>query len=283
MYYGMLAVASALFGTQFLFNQMFRRNFQSNSLMASAVSGFGGAFFGLISMLIVNGFCFEYSHFSLIMAIIKVLNGFLFTYCSMKSLGKINLSLYSTFSMLGGMALPFVAGILFFQEDLTLGKSICFLLIACSVLLTFKKGGTQKSGKKYYIGVFVFNGMSGVITKFYEAAAYAQISAAGFSILVALLSMLGYSVILMILKPNLKKLNIKSICGILGSGVSNKIANWLMLIALSHVPASAEYPFITGGTMIVSTILSYFVKDKPSKRELLAVLIALIGVIALIL
>ena len=87
---------------------------------------------------------------------------------------------------------------------------------------------------------------------------------------------------LFVLKPDFKKLNAKAVCGILGSGVFNKVANWLMLIALSYVPASAEYPFITGGTMIVSTILSYFVKDKPSKRELLSVLIALIGVITLI-
>lgn len=126
-------------------------------------------------------------------------------------------------------------------------------------------------------------GLSGVISKFYAAAPYERISAAGYSILVALLSISVYMVMLFYLKPDLKKLNVKAVGGILGSGVFNKVANWLMLVALAYVPASAEYPFITGGTMIISTILSYFVKDKPSKRELLSVLIALIGVIALIL
>ena len=283
IYYGMLAAASAMFGTQFLFKQVFRRNYKSNTLEATAVSGFGGSVFGLVSMLLVNGFCFEYSHFSMLMAFISTLNGFLFTFCSMKALGKINLSLYSTFSMLGGMALPFAVGILFFNEELTLGKSICFVLISFSFLLTLKKDDTAKSEKKYYVGVFIFNGMAGVISKFYAAAPYERVSAAGYSILVALLSIVAYMVMLFYLKPDLKKLNLKAVSGILGSGVFNKVANWLMLVALAYVPASAEYPFITGGTMIVSTVLSYFVKDRPSKRELLSVLIALIGVIALIL
>ena len=283
IYYGMLATASAMFGTQFLFNQMFRRNFKSNNMEATAVFGFGGAIFGFLSLLLVNGFCFEYSHFSMLMAIIKTLNGFLFTYCSMKALGKINLSLYATFSMLGGMALPFAAGILFFNEELTVEKGICFALISLSFLLTMKKEESEKTEKKYYVGVFLFNGMAGVISKFYTAAPYERISAAGYSILAALLSIAVYMVMLIYLEPDLKKLNVKAAGSILGGGIFNNIANWLMLIALAYVPASAEYPFITGGTMIVSTILSYFVKDRPSKRELLSVLIALIGVIALIL
>ena len=282
IYYGMLASASAMFGTQFLFKQVFRKNYKSNSMEATAVSGFGGAIFGLISMLFANGFSLEYSHFSMFVALLQTVNGFLFTYCSMKALGKINLSLYSIFSMLGGMALPFATGILFFDETLTPGTCICFILITLSFLLTLKKGDSNVSEKKYYVGVFLFNGMSGVISKFYYAADYERISAAGYSILVALLSIVVYLVMLLFLKPDLSKLNPKAVGGILGSGVLNKMANWLMLLALAHVPASAEYPFITGGTMIVSTILSYFTKDKPTKRELLSILIAFIGVLALI-
>ena len=279
----MLTAAAAMFGTQFLFKQVFRRNYHGNAMEATAVSGLGGAIFGLICMLCVNGFCFEYSHFSILMAAVSTLNGLFFTFCSMKALGKINLSLYSTFSMLGGMALPFAAGILFFDEQLTLGKSLCFILISISFLFTLKKDDNTKSEKKYYIGVFLFNGMAGVISKFYAAGPFEKVSAAGYSILTAILSVLTYAILLICLKPNLRKLNLKAIGGIFGSGVLNKVANWLMLIALVHVPASAEYPFITGGTMIISTAWAYFMKDKPSKRELLSILIAFLGIIALIL
>ena len=281
----MLAGASFMFGTQFLFTQIFRKNFRGNSMEATAVSGFGGAVFGLLAMFLVNGFHLEYSHFALIMAAIQTFNGLLFTFCSMKSLGKINLSLYSIFSMLGGMVLPFAVGILFFNEALTPGKCICILLISLAFALTLKKGPKQSdsNGVIYYIGIFIFNGMSGVISKIYNAAPYERISAAGYSILVSLLSMAAYLIMLLYLRPKLQTLNAKSVWGILGSGILNRTANWIMLIALLHVSASAQYPFITGGTMIVSTILSYFTANKPSKRELLSVLIAMIGVIALIL
>jgi drug/metabolite transporter (DMT)-like permease len=54
-----------------------------------------------------------------------------------------------------------------------------------------------------------------------------------------------------------------------------------MIEALLFLPASAQYPFITGGTIIVSAIISLFTDKKPTKRELLAVLIAFIGVLLL--
>ena len=284
IYYGMLAGASVMFGTQFLFTQMFRKSYKGNSIEATAVSGFGGAVFGLFSMFVVNGFCFEYSHFAMVMAVIQTISGLLFTFCSMKALGKINLSLYSIFSMLGGMALPFAAGILFFDEELTWAKSIGLLLIVLSFLFTLKKDTDHSNGteKIYYIGVFIFNGMSGVLSKIYYAAPYERISAAGYSILTAILSAGVYLGMLLYLKPNIKMLNTKAIAGIFGSGVLNKVANWLLLVALVYVPASAQYPFITGGTMITSTSLAYLTKNKPGKREFLAVWIALVGVIVLI-
>ena len=284
MYYGMLVGASVMFGTQFLFTQMFRKSYKGNSIDATSVSGFGGAVFGLVSMFLVNGFCFEYSHFAMVMAVIQTISGLLFTFCSMKALGKINLSLYSIFSMLGGMALPFAVGIIFFEEPFTWTKGVGLCLIILSFLFTLKKdmnhsGGTEKI---YYIGVFIFNGMSGVLSKIYYAAPYERISAAGYSILTALLSAGAYLGMLLYRKPNLKLLNAKAIVGIFGSGVLNKVANWLLLVALVYVPASAQYPFITGGTMITSTCLACLTKDKPGRRELWAVWIALVGVIVLI-
>ena len=284
LYYGMLAGASVMFGTQFLFTRLFRKSYKGNSIEATAVSGFGGAVFGLLSMFLVNGFCFEYSHFAMVMAVIQTIAGLLFTFCSMKALGKINLSMYSIFSMLGGMALPFAAGIFFFEEPLTLAKSTGLLLIVISFLFTLKKETGHSDGREmiYYIGVFIFNGMSGVLSKIYYAAPYERISAAGYSILTALLSAVVYLGMLLYLKPNIKLINTKAIAGIFGSGVLNKIANWLLLVALVYVPASAQYPFITGGTMITSTCFAYLTEDKPSRREFWAVWIALVGVIILI-
>ena len=88
--------------------------------------------------------------------------------------------------------------------------------------------------------------------------------------------------ILVIVKGEKRKINLPVIVSMAGSGALGNIANWLLLIALLNLPASAQYPFVTGGTMIVSTIISVFSDKKPNKREILAVIFAFVAVLILI-
>lgn len=287
-----------MFGLMFFFNDMFRKHYGSG-LQATLVNTFGAGTFGLISLLIIKGFVFEFSWFALLMSMISAINGFAFSYCSLKALGKINLSLYSLFSMLGGMALPFVYGILFSSDAFTLGKAVCFIIITISLLLTVEKD-EKGSGKIYYAGVFIFNGMSGVIAAIFSAVNgndnlnIGKISSAGFSILKSIVSIVFAGAVLLIIKKEKRKLGIKTIVAMAGSGALGNIANWILLIPLSTtlitfgsvslggLPASAQYPFITGGTMIVSTIISLFAAKKPTAKELIAVILAFVGVVLLI-
>ena len=113
LYYGIIMAAVVMFSLQFWFNQQFERQCGSGLRpMLIFSSGYSAA--GLLVLLIINGFRLEFSWFSMIMAILTALNGMAYTFCSLKALEKINLSLYSVFSMLGGMMLPFIFGILFF-------------------------------------------------------------------------------------------------------------------------------------------------------------------------
>lgn len=57
----------------------------------------------------------------------------------------------------------------------------------------------------------------------------------------------------------------------------------MLVLALVHVDASVQYPMVTGGTMIVSTALSFFGDKKPNKGEILGVLLAFLGMLALFL
>ena len=279
--YGLLTASTIMFGFMFFFKDIFRKNYGSG-LQATLVMSIGGGIFGLASLLIIKGFVFEFSVFALIMAIISSLNGLLFSFCSLKALGKINLSLYSLFSMLGGMALPFLSGIIFHEEPLTFGKVACFIIITLALLLTVEKG-KKKSGALYYIGVFVFNGMSGVIAKVYQDLPFEKISSAGYSILKAIVSILLSSIILLCIHREKKKINWQCVLGMAGSGMLSNVANWLLLIALLNIPASAQYPFVTGGTMIISTIISLFTDKKPTTKEIIAVILAFFGVLILIL
>ena len=54
-----------------------------------------------------------------------------------------------------------------------------------------------------------------------------------------------------------------------------------MIIALAHVDASVQYPMVTGGVIIVSTLISLFEERKPSKKEVLSVVVAFLGLLLL--
>lgn len=272
LYYGLLTAAVTMFSFQFLFNRIFEKEY-GNSLRAMFVFSAGSSLVGLLGLLIINGFKVEYTHFSLLMAFFAALDSIGYTYFSLKALGRINLSLYSMFAMLGGMILPSVTGIVFYNEELTLGKGICYALLLLSLLMTVKKG-EKKSGYVYYMGVFMLNGMSGVLSTVFSNAPYEKTSDAGYSVLIAATALVICLVFLPFIKGDGKRLTKKAVFSMGGYGVLCRLGNYLLLIALAHIPASAQYPFVTGGVMIISTVISLFTKNKPSKREIIGVAVA---------
>lgn len=282
MYYGLIILSVVMFGGCFALNDAYRQQ-QGGTLRPVLQFSLISSLAGLLVLLAANGFQLEFTMFTFILALVASLSGFGFTFCSFKALGSINLSVFSLFSMIGGMALPFFQGILFYGEPVTVAKLVCVAFICWALLLTVERGKKAK-GTIYYIGVFVLNGMSGVLSKLFAEAAYPKTSAAGYAILSALCSVV-ISLLLLLLffrKPEgSRKLSFAGITLSAANGVFNRIANLILVIALTHVDASVQYPMVTGGVMIVSTLLCFFGKNKPSKREVLSVILAFIGMLAL--
>ncbi len=281
MYYGILGIAVFLFSLQFYMNHRYQKD-NGTSLGATMVFVCLSNLAGLIILLAVNGLHLTVTPFGLLMASVDTANNLLFLWCSMKALDKINLSLYSVFSMLGGMTFPFLAGLLFYGEPLTLGKGVCFVLVAVSLLFTVQKG-EKKSGRLYYAGIFILNGMSGVIAKVFNDAPYPKGTAADFTILSALVTVISAVVLLSFCKERPRKLTLASLTAAVGNGFFGRFANYLLLIALLHLPASAQYPMITGGVMVVSTLLCLATPNKPKRNDWIAVAFSFTGVLALVL
>ncbi|MBQ6898978.1 MAG: hypothetical protein IJN70_08345 [Clostridia bacterium] len=279
IYYGILLAAVTMFSFQFLFNGIFEKEY-GNGLRAMLVFSAGSSLVGFLILFVINGFKFEFTWFSALMSFFAALDSIGYTYFSLKALGRINLSLYSMFSMLGGMILPSVVGILFYNEELTVGKGICYALLLMSLLLSSEKG-EKKSGYIYYMGVFVLNGMSGVLSTIFQNAPYEKTSAAGYSMLIALTALVICLLFLPFVKGSGERLTKKAVVSMGGYGVLCRVGNYLLLIALAHLPASAQYPFVTGGVMIISTIISMFTKNKPSKREITGVAISFAALVIL--
>ena len=184
--------------------------------------------------------------------------------------------------MLGGMMLPFVVGIVFYSEPVTVANAVCVIFVITALLITvsWKK---KTGGELYYVGVFVLNGMSGVLSKIYEDATYPKVSSAGYSLWMAVMSVLITGVALICIHKKVKMPSIKAIAYSAGGGALNRVANFLLLIALSVLPASVQYPFVTGGVIIVSTVIAALTKQKPSRKEIFAVCLSFVGILALVL
>jgi len=271
-----------MFGANFALNNQYRKRMGSGffpSFFLATLSSLAG----VLVLFPINGFRFEYALFPQLMALAATTNSLFLNFCSLKTLGKVNLSLYSLFMMLGGMALPSVAGVLFFEEGMSWAKGICYLFIMAALLCTVEKSD-KKGGAIYYIGVFVLNGLSGVISKIYQSADYVKISQSGYSLLCAMTTFVVAGVMSLILYSSYRK-NFRASAipfSLIGGGI-NRIANLLLLVALSQVPASVQYPMVTGGVMIVSTVIACFSENKPTKKQWLAVGLSFVGILLLVL
>ena len=286
MYYGFIIVSVLMFGGCFFLNDVYRKKRNASDVLKTFESMFIGSIVGLIILFIINGFKLEFTWFTLLIVLLTTLNNMAFNYCSFKALKHINLSMFSLFTMLGGMLLPFLQGLIFYDEQLTIGKVICVVLILISLILTIKNNN-KKGGYIYYIGIFILNGMSGVLSKLFLEAPFEKTSVEGYSIFLALVSIIVSAGMLVYLtkvrKEKLALLNFKTSSFCMIHGALDKIANFLLVISLVHVQSSIQYPLVTGGVIIVSTINSYFSGVKPTIKEIISVIIAFIGLLILFL
>lgn len=283
MYYLLVIIAVIFFGGCFTLNDVYRK-LRSSSMASSLESSFVGSLAGLIVLLFISGFDFQATPFTLLVAFASAFASISFAFCSFKALDSANLSMYSLFSMLGGMILPFFQGILFYGEKITISKIVCIIFVGIALTLTVSRDKTKK-GAVYYIGVFVLNGMVGVLSKFFTSAPFEKTSAEWFSIWIAIFTAVisGVLWLLFFRKKSMARYTWQALGVSSLNGVINRIANFLLVVALAHIDASVQYPMVTGGVIIVSTLISLFGKNKPSNKEVISVLMAFAGTLALFL
>lgn len=263
------------------------REISGSGFRATLESNLLGGAAGTVGLLLINGLQLDFTPFTLVMSLWSVINGLCFAVFSRKAMDRVNLSVYSLFAMLGGMVLPFIHSIIFFGEPLTLAKGICFALISVSLILTVERGNGKRNYKSaiYYGGVFIFNGMSGVISKIFASAPFEKTNAAVYSLYGSFWNILISSVLLIVIArktPKLVRTPVSIGCA-MASGFINKIGNFILVFSLAFVHASVQYPMVTGGTIIFSTLFAFFGKKKPKKKELISVAVAFLAVLLLVL
>lgn len=282
VYYIMLICAAALFSVQFFFQKKFETTYGTDvksALVFSVGTGLGMSLISLVIALVMEGMYITL--FSTIVGFVHGLASFLFMYCSLKALQYANLSVFSVFSMLGGMLLPFFYGTVFANEELTVGKVICCTLITLAVICTIT--GDKAQNKKayfYYIAVFVTNGMTSVCASVHQN--YPSINVDSYSYMVissAWLMILG-----LIFLPFVKTKRAVPKSAILqmsGFSLCSGIGNIILMLALLVLDASVQFPYSTGAAVVFSAVITLIMKEKMKKNEIVAVIIAFFATVAM--
>ncbi len=280
LYYTLVIISTVLFSLQFLFTQRFQET-SGTGMKPTLVFSLYKSLVIIFMMLLISGFKIGFSWFSLLMATVYAVSSMAMSYYSLKAFAVANLSVYSVFSMLGGMILPFFLGVLFFDEgDKLVFKIICCALIVVAVLLNIKSGKQDKKALFYYFAVFVLNGMSGVISKLHQSSPYSPVDSTSFMLWSSVVTVVLSAAWLLIAYRQIPLIKGKNIFFVTGYGVFNGLGNLFLLIALSGesgLPASVQYPLVTGGVMVCSTIISTIRKEKLTVREYIATFIALLA------
>lgn len=312
MYYAMLIGASFLFGSQFMVTKAFEKNYGKTvraSLSFSLLySLFAGMIFFIIK-LISSGTVFNLNPFSLCMAFGLSLVNILSSAIGIKTLALGDIAVYSLFLMLGGMIVPFFAGIVFLKESVSVCNliGVAIMIIALCLPVFFGKknknagkaqtdGDTKKKTSVFFyvlcVFLFILNGLSSTLSKFNSvregAALGAEFTFYTYGIQFVI-SLAAFALTTASGKSDKTQNEEKQPvilfrpvaigCGA-AFGAVNGTAFLMSSVAAEHVVAVAQYPLITGATILFSSLLAFlFYREKPTALQLVQIVISLAATI----
>ncbi len=297
--YIIIVLATVCFAAQFAFTKLFEQSIAQNrtaTLVMMSVTGI----IGTLIFLAANGFSVAISPISAIWAVVFALVMIPYYMIGIKALSLGSLAVYSMFMMLGGMLLPFFYGVLFLKEAPSAAQIVGTVLLTICIIMqaVFQNDGMikNKNGKKVNrciffvlcLSIFFLNGMTGVIAKAHEISPD-TVDEKSFTVIYCLLIsvmslvILGISFLkdrsakLAIIK-NSVKLRPLAIMAMIGAAAYG--GNFLQLLAADTVPASVQFPLVSGGVIVLSALVSAFAfKEKISKKEWLSIAGAFISTV----
>ena len=283
--YVLIIIADLLLAVTFVFQKRYQ-NLSGTSMKAGLVYNSIVGFFSALMFLYINRFDIKVTGFSLLMAAIFAAVIIIYIFIGFKLMEKGCMSLYTLFLMAGGMTVPYIWGVLFLDEDLTLLRTLGLIAIIAAICIS--NFGAKKTDKKIIfmcIAVFLLNGVSSVISKMHQINPVSQIvTSPDFAFLVMTIKSAACAGILLINRKRFSAdsrngVSVKTILLIaLFAGIADGISYMLQLIGATQLPASVLYPMVTGGSVIITSLAAVVVfKEKLSARQRAGIAICFVG------
>lgn len=282
--YLLLAVAVFLLAV----DSIFRKKYQEaagSSMKAGLTFNILVGFTAAVVFWIFNGFKWESTPFSQLMAIAQALLGVAYGIIGFKVMKEGGVALYALFLMTGSMVVPYVWGLLFLNEPFSwlrlAGLVVIFAAVTISKVSDFKANPKQMA---LCIAVFFFNGFVSVISKVHQVEVnYPVISAAAFTVVVNFwkmaLSGMAYGAVFKKFREQPKLPPLRKIYPyVVGCTMTGGIYYVLQLLVAGKVSASVMYPMMTGGNIIFSALLGKVIlHEQLSKRAIIGIILCFAG------
>ena len=289
MEYILILLAVACFAAQFAFTKLYE-GAAGQTATASLVMLVSTSLVGALIFFCAGGFSVSFSPISTLWAASFAVIMIPYYMIGIKVLSLGSLAIYSMFMMLGGMLVPFFYGILFLSEPITVGKAAGTVLLTVFIVLqaVWQKSSDseKKGGKTKYLFfilclvIFFINGMTGVIAKAHSISIGAVDEASFTATYCAMTAILSLLILLIsCLKSGREKAKVikgalktkpLAVMALLGAAAYG--GNFLQLLAAEKVPASVQFPLVSGGVIVLSALVSALIfREKISKKEWISV------------
>lgn len=285
----MLITAAILLAVDFSVQNVYGR---LKGVSPKSMLGFN-CLLGLFTVLIfysANGFSFVFTLYSFAMAAIMNTLVFCYRIIGFHLMKKGNMASYTMFLMAGGMIVPYIWGILFLDEKVSVFGMIALIFVLCGIVLS--NSCSKKEILNNFLmcfAVFFLNGFVSVVSKLHQIQEnFATVSAEEFVILGAMFNFVFSGFLYMFWKKDetLKHSgkNILAAVTIIASAAVGGLSYFLQLRGAESLPATMLYPFVSGGSIVFSAAASAAIfKEKFSAKRVVGVIICFVGTLIFLL
>jgi drug/metabolite transporter (DMT)-like permease len=299
MEYVLIFLAVICFVGQFAFTKIYegtvKQTTQSALIMLTATGVVGAILF-----FVIGGFRISFSPVTVTWAAVFALIMIPYYTVGIRVLSLGSLAIYSMFMMLGGMLVPFFYGILLLDEDISISKLIGTVLLTLFIILQAvaqrsadnpKREGSSKGRGVFFalcILIFFINGMTGVVAKAHQISSGAVNEISFTVISCALTAIFGVAILLLsaIRQKNAvtdaakRVMHAKPMLIMALIGITAHSGNLLHLIAAADVPASVQFPIVSGGVIVLSALVSVTVfKERVTCKEWVSIVGAFLSTV----
>ena len=296
--YLMLLCAAVLLAVFFVFNKFWQKRMGNTLVAGLAFNVILGAL-AAVMFFFIGGAVPQFTLFSALLAALMSVFVIAYTLLGFKIMDGGSMAMYSLFLMSGGMIVPYVFGLIYLDEDFSVLRTVGVAIITFAIVLSNLKGKGERANVFQLIlcvSVFLLNGCVSVISKIHQVTkVYETVGTEQFVALAGVFKVIVAGGIMAALlcakskKTETAKCEIKkslssrkavviSIAVIVFAAISDGVSYFLQLLSASKLPATVQYPIMTGGSMLLTSLAGVVVfRDRLSPKMIVSLALAFVG------